>query len=130
MAAQAGLRQYCLNWNQLLMEIQQQGQDASQQLVQVVMVPTPAIIVRGCVEQFAAALRCVYPVVADLKNTLSNNINAKIALKWKVDTAVEVASLFADSIVVLHGLNPAAAYHSMYAIVHPCISSGQLRSED
>ena len=130
MAAQGELSRYHPDWHQLLFEIQQWGQEAYQQLVKVMMEPTPAIIIRGCVEQFADAEHEVYPVLADLKNSLSNNINAKITLKWKVNTAVEVALLMAKSVVVLHGVDPSAAYYNMDAIVHPCISASQLQDKD
>ena len=130
MAAQEGLQQYHPDWHQLLMDIQHQGQVAYDQLVRVVMEPTPAIVVQGFVDRFPDATREVYPVLADLKNSLSNNINAKVALKRKVTTAVEVASALVDGIVVLHGVDPAAAYQTMYTIVRPRISSGHLHDED
>ena len=65
-----------------------------------------------------------------LNNSLSNNINAKIALKWKVTTAVEVAAELADSIVVLNGVDPTAAYQNMYNMICPHISAGLLCDKD
>ena len=130
MAAQGGLRQYRPDWHQMLLDIQQGGQVAYEQLVQVVMEPTPAMVVQVFINQFADAAREVYPALADLKNSLSNNINVKIALKWKVTTTVEVAAMLVDSIVVLHSVDPTTTYQNMYNIVCPRISAGLLRDKD
>ena len=65
MAAQGGLRQYQADWHQMLLDIQQWGQVTYEQLVQVVMEPTPAIVVQGFMDQFADAAHEVYPVLVD-----------------------------------------------------------------
>ena len=90
--------------------------------------PDPKL--RAYTAETVVALMDLLPILTDMKNSWSNNFNAKEAWQHKSETAVEVASQLADGVMVLHGVSATKAYENMYDLVRPRVSCRRLGKKD
>ena len=90
--------------------------------------PDPKL--RAGTAETVMAVADILPLMTTMKNSWSNNFNAKTAWKHKTAVAAEIASQLMDGILVLHGVATEDAYTNMYDLIRPRVSRRWLSKGD